>query len=405
MDFNFDEVIDRLGTNSTKWEMIAAGGARSITDRTDPRHGPDQLLPMWVADMDFRTVPEVIQALTARAQHGVFGYTFPTDSYYTAVIDWMQRHYGRTVEKEWIVLTPGVIPALNVLVETFVQPGEKVLIQRPVYHPFFSAIENNRSQIVSNSLIYQDGRYCMDFEDLAQKAADPAVKMAILCNPHNPIGRAWTRDELTRFGQICLENDVLVVADEIHCDLIMPGHTFTSFAAVCDEFAARSAICTAPSKTFNLPGLKNSNIVVPNPDLRRPFQKTLHRHAIHGGGIFGLLATEVAYTHGEAWLAAVLDYIAGNYRYLVDFMAEHLPQIGVAPLEGTYLVWADFSALGMEADARTKWLMETVKLYTNAGRIFGPEGEDFERINIACARSLLVEAMQRLQQAVDDLEK
>ncbi len=251
MDYSFDQEFERKGTFCTKWEFIKQDGQLTYSDQASPEHGDDRLLPMWIADMDFRCPPAVIEALTDRAQHGVFGYCAPTDSYYQAVIDWAARRYGRQVERDWIVLTPGVVPAIKAMIQTFVAPGEKVLVQRPVYYPFFDAIEGNGGEIVSNTLLYEDGRYRMDFDDLARKAADPQLKMAILCHPHNPVGRVWNEDELARFGQICLDNDVLVVSDEVHCDLIYSGSTFTTFANISQTFAENSIICTAPSKSFN----------------------------------------------------------------------------------------------------------------------------------------------------------
>ncbi|MCP4360524.1 MAG: aminotransferase class I/II-fold pyridoxal phosphate-dependent enzyme, partial [Chloroflexi bacterium] len=268
MNFDFDIETSKKGTHSIKWEFtLKDGKAHRYGDHADPQYGAERILPMWVADMDFRCAPPILKALSERVARGTFGYSMPADSYYEAVIDWMSRRYGRTIQREWIALTPGVVPAVNMLIETFIQPGDKVLIQQPVYYPFFNAIKNNGADIVSNSLLLQNGRYQMDFDDLAQKAADPAVKLTILCSPHNPVGRVWSREELTRFGEICQANDVLVVSDEVHCDLIFEGHDFVSYAAVNDTFEQTSIVCTAPSKTFNLAGLKTSNIIIPDKTL------------------------------------------------------------------------------------------------------------------------------------------
>ncbi|MCB8923744.1 MAG: pyridoxal phosphate-dependent aminotransferase [Ardenticatenaceae bacterium] len=400
MTFDFDSEMNRLGTHSVKWEFLFDKGRPQYGDHADPKHGRNRILPLWVADMDFCSPPAVVEALVARAQHGIFGYTAPADSYYEAVIGWMARRYGRTVERDWLVLTPGVVPAINMLVETFISPGEKVLVQRPVYYPFFSAVENNGGEIVSNSLVYADGRYTMNFDDLAQKAADPAVKMAILCSPHNPVGRVWSREELTRFGEICLANDVMVISDEIHCDLIHSGHTFTSFGSISDEFAENSIVCTAPSKTFNLAGLKTSNLVIPREDWRKPYLKTLMRHGLMGTNAFGVVATETAYNEGEAWLTAVMAYIEENYRFMVDYLAEHLPQLKVVPTEGTYLVWVDCRALRLDPAARKELIMGKAKLYLDEGEMFGAEGEGFERFNIACPRHILAEALERLREVI-----
>ena len=404
MRFNYDEEIDRRGTCSTKWEFLHDGDQMKYGDHADPKHGKNRLLPLWVADMDFPAPPAVIEALKTRAEHGIFGYTQPTDSYYEAVINWMARRYGYTVERDWIVLTPGVVPAINMMVQAFLSPGEKVLVQQPVYYPFFSAIENNGGKIVSNPLIYENGGYCMDFDDLAEKTADPAVTLAIFCSPHNPVGRVWTAEELTRFGKICLENNVLVISDEIHCDLIYDGHTFTPFGAIDDAFAQQSIVCTAPSKTFNLAGLKTSNIIISNPDLRNRFTRRLLQNHIKGVNTFGIVATEAAYNHGEEWLADTMDYIQANYRFMAAYMAEHLPQLKIIPPEGTYLVWVDCRALGLDPTARKALLMQEARLFLDEGELFGPEGEGFERFNIACPRSILKEALERIKTVVDRLQ-
>jgi cysteine-S-conjugate beta-lyase len=403
MPFNYDKEIDRQGTSSTKWEFLHDGDQMKYGDHADPKHGKNRLLPMWVADMDFPAPPAVIEALKARAEHGIFGYTQPTDSYYDAVIDWMARRYGYTIERDWIVLTPGVVPAINMMVQAFLAPGEKVLVQQPVYYPFFSAIENNGGKIVSNPLIYENGGYRMDFDDLAKKTADPAVTMAIFCSPHNPISRVWTAEELTRFGKICIENNVLVISDEIHCDLIYDGCKFTPFAAINDTFAQKSIVCTAPSKTFNLAGLKTSNIIISNPELRDRFTRKMLQNHIKGVNTFGIVATEAAYNHGEEWLAETMEYIQANYRFMAAYMAEHLPQLKIIPPEGTYLVWVDCRALGLDPDTRKELLMEEARLFLDEGELFGPEGEGFERFNIACPRSILEEALKRFKVVIDRL--
>lgn len=401
MTYNFDQEIDRKGTNCFKWEFIFDGGTLIFGDHADPKHGSNRLLPMWVADMDFRCPPAVIEALVSRAEHGIFGYSFPCDSYFEAVTGWMARRYGREIERDWISITPGVVAAINTLVQTFVEPGEKVLVQRPVYHPFFDAIKNNGAVIVSNSLRYVDGYYEMDFDDLAQKAADPAVKMAILCSPHNPVGRVWTPEELTRFGEICIDNDVLVIADEVHCDLIYKGYSFTSFASLSDNFAQNSFVCTAASKTFNLAGLKTSNIITPNRDLRESFEKTLIRNGLFGANAFGIVAVEAAYNHGEEWLEEVMGYIEDNYRFMESFFSEHLPRLKIIRPQGTYLAWADFRSLGLDPESRKALLMEEARVYLNEGELFGPEGEGFERFNIACPRSILEEALERIKGTIN----
>jgi cystathionine beta-lyase len=372
-------------------------------DHADPRHGPDRVLPMWVADMDFHCPSPVIEAMTARAEQGIFGYSRPTDSYYEAVINWLQRRHGWTVERDWIALSPGVVTAISMLVQSCTMSGDKVLIQRPVYYPFTSVIESNGRLVVSNSLLYEHGRYSMDFEDLAARASDPAVKMAILCSPHNPVGRVWSAGELARFGEICLENGVLVVSDEVHADLIYKGNSFTSFASISELFCANSVTCTAASKSFNLAGLKTSNIIIPDEALRESFVQEVERNGLYGANSFGIVATEAAYNHGEAWLESVMEYVEGNYRFMVAYLAQQLPQLRVVPAEGTYLVWIDFRELGLSPGDRRELLLNQARVLLDEGELFGPEGEGFERINIACPRSILVEALERIGAAVAGL--
>jgi cystathionine beta-lyase len=400
MKYDFDTEIDRRNTNAVKWEYIQEGEDLLAWERTGRCFGADRTLPMWVADMDFACPQPVIDALVARAQHGIFGYTVPTEAYYNAVAHWMQHRHGWQIACEWICTTPGVVPALNMLVSTFVSPGEKVLIQPPVYYPFYSAVQNHGAMLVTNPLLYEGGRYRMDFADLEAKAADPQVKMAILCSPHNPVGRVWSREELRRFGEICLAHDVLVVSDEIHGDLMLHGRPFTPYAGIGDDLAQRCIICTAPSKTFNLAGLGVSNIIIPNAELRARFEKTMSCHGLFGINAFGVVATEAAYNHGEAWLDQALEYIAGNLAYLEDYIARRIPEITIIPPEGTYLVWLDCRGLGLDKWALKRLMLNEARVYLDEGFIFGPEGEGFERINIACPRALLAEALQRIEAAI-----
>jgi cystathionine beta-lyase len=401
MKYDFDREIDRKGTNSVKWEFIKRGGGLLHREESDAPSSGTRLLPMWVADMDFPCPEPVVEALVARAQHRLFGYTAPTDSYYDAIVKWMKKRHGWEIEPEWICTTPGVVPALNMLVKTYISPGDKVLIQTPVYYPFTKAVENSDGVLITNPLIYENGRYCMDFADLEEKTKDPQVKMAILCSPHNPVGRVWTRDELLRFGEICLKNNVLVVSDEIHGDLILEGYVFTPFAGISEAFTQSSITCTAPSKTFNLAGLKTSNITIADEHLRARFKKTLERTSLGGVGAFGVVALEAAYNHGEEWLSQVLDYIMGNLRYLEKYIAEHLPQIKVVPLEGTYLAWLDCRSLGLGKKELERMMLEEARVYLDEGYIFGIEGEGFERVNLACPRSVLVEALERIRNVLE----
>ncbi len=400
MRYNFDKEINRKGTNSIKWEYIVAEKGVFVVEKTDRFFGKDRALPMWIADLDFQSPKPVIEALTKRAQHGVYGYTHKPDSYFDALVNWMQKRHGWNIKREWISVAPGVVSALAMLVKSFVKPGEKIIIQPPVYRPFYMVAEFNKVKIVKNPLIYKDGRYEMDFDDLARKARDPKVKMLILCNPHNPIGRVWTKKELTRLGEICLKNNVLVVSDDIHGDLIYKGNTFTPFAKLDRKFAQISVTCTAPSKTFNLAGLSTSNIIIPDPELRVRFDWTLLSNGLLDAGIFGSLALETAYTQGADWLDQLMDYIKGNLDYLEEYLAKNIPQIKVVHPEGTYLVWLDCRALGLKQAQLQHLVVDNARVYVEQGTVFGAEGEGFIRMNIGCPRLIVKEAMLRLKNAI-----
>ncbi len=403
MENSFDEEFDRRGTHSVKWEFVQGEDELLNLEYTDRFFGPDRVLPMWVADMDFRCPEPVVEAIKARAEHGIFGYSTPTSDFYQSVVSWMDRRHGWKIDPDWISLTPGVVPALNMLVRAFTMGGDKVLIQPPVYSPFYAAIENNNSQQVINPLVLKDGRYRMDLADLESKCSDPQVKMAILCSPHNPVGRVWTREELDNFGRICVENNVLIVSDEIHGDLIYHDQVFTPLAKISETFAQNSIICTAPSKTFNLAGLLTSCIIIPNDDLRRRFEETLLSNGLFGMNTFGAVALQAAYDHGEEWLEQMLEYVEGNLEYLNVYVAENIPQIDVVQPEGTYLVWLDCRKLQLEKMDLKRFMNEQARVYLVDGFIFGPEGEGFERINIACPRKILVEALDRTRKAISSL--
>ena len=403
MNYNFDAEVSRRDTNSVKWEFMKGDEDRPQLQHTHRFFGKNRTLPMWVADMDFISPRSVVDALTARAQHGIYGYTAPTQDFYQSVVRWMQRRHDWEIAPEWICITPGVVPALNMLVRAFVSPGDRVLIQPPVYRPFYRAIENNNAELALNPLVYEDGRYRMDIEDLEAKCRDPKVKMAILCNPHNPVGRVWTREEIAQFGEICIDHGVLVVSDEIHGDLIYKGNIFTPFANANDSFSQNSIICTSPSKTFNLAGLQTSCVVIPNEDLRSSFNKVLQSNGLSGISAFGVVAVQAAYDHGEEWLVQVLEYIEDNLKYLEQYIAEHIPQLTVVRPEGTYVVWLDCHRLRLGKWELKQFMLEEAKVYFEEGFIFGPEGEGFERINIACPRSILVEALDRIRQTVGKL--
>ena len=400
MPNDFDIEIDRRYTGSVKWEFAIDSEDPSQKSRTDACFGSNRVLPMWVADMDFPSPEPVIKALQKRAQHGIFGYTQPDQAYLEAVTGWMKKRHGWHVEESWIVTTQGVVPALHLLVRALTQPGDKILIQRPVYYPFFSAIEKNGCRIVSNSLVMTDGQYRMDYDDLETKAADPDVKLAILCSPHNPVGRVWTREEIQRFGHICLRNHVRVISDEIHGDLVYPGVTFSPFAVADSAFQENTVVCTAPSKTFNLAGLQTSNIFIPDTKIRQKFKESLLANGLSGLNPFGMTACRVAYEEGEPWLEDLLHYLKANLDALVNFFESEIPEIKVIHPEGTYLVWFDCRSLGLDKHQLRNLFLDQARVFLDEGNLFGPEGDGFERINIACPRSLLMQGLQRIIAAI-----
>ncbi len=387
MQYDFDRIVERHNTNSVKWDFC-----REIFQS-------DDVIPMWVADMDFQAPQPVIQALCDTTQHGVFGYSRGTPAYYAAIIDWMERRHDWPIKQEWITFSPGVVTALNWLVKAFTQPGDKVLLQSPVYPPFFKAVENNGCQAVNSPLILQGDQLLMDFADLEAKLSQ-GVKLMLLCSPHNPGGRVWTREELQQVGRLCLKYGVIVVADEIHHDLVFKGYRHIPFATLSGELAQNCAVCTAPSKTFNLAGLQVSNIIIPNSELRRAFRQVVGLNGIHEPNIFALRGSEAAYRYGEEWLEQLISYLQGNLDYLVQYCADHIPQVTVIRPQGTYLVWLDFRRLGLGAKTLKTFLQRQAKVGLNDGYTFGPGGEGFQRMNIACPRGILTEGLARLAQAV-----
>jgi len=399
---DFEQEVDHYGVNSIKWEFMVDDRELKHWDLTDPDLGDQSILPMWVADMDFLAAPPIVEAVTRRAQRGLYGYASKTDSYLSAVCGWMARHKAWAVNPEWILMMPGVVTALHVIVRHFTAPGDKVLIQRPVYHPFTFSIENNQREVASSALRLTGDRYEMDFDDLAEKAADPAAKLAILCSPHNPVGRVWSREELTRYAEICSENGVRVIADELHSDLIMPGGQFVSYGTLDERFLKDVFVCTAPSKTFSLAGLQTSNIIVPDAELRDELRIELRALGLWGTNPFGLVGTEAAYNHGEPWLEQVIDYIWGNLEYLDNYLKSRLSSMKLIPIEGTYLAWIDCRGLGLDGAALNRLMMDDARVYVDGGHIFGPEGEGFVRINVACRRQTLEQALARIERAVND---
>ena len=380
MKYNFDEIVKRRGSNSYKWD--------STKD--------NDVLPMWVADMDFRTAPAIMDALHRRVKHGVFGYTKVPDYYYQATIDWFNRRHNFTIDKEWILFTSGVVPALSAVIKALTVPGDKVLVQTPVYNCFFSSIRNDECEMVANELVYENGTYSIDFDDLEKNAADPKVKLMLLCSPHNPAGRVWKREELERIGEICLRNNVIVVSDEIHCDLVYKEHTHIPFASLGEEFLQNSVTCIAPTKTFNLAGIQVANIVTADEEIRRKIDKALNVNEVCEINCFAVEALTAAYNEGEEWLEELKIYLYSNYEYLKDFFSKNLPHLPVTKLEATYLVWIDCRSLKQTSKEITDILLEKEKLWVNEGTMYGAAGEGFIRINIACPRSFLVEGLNRL---------
>jgi len=395
MIYDFDCVHSRKNTCSAKWD-----GVKLL-------FGSDDVIPMWVADMDFPTAEPIVEALKERAAHPFYGYTQPGESLMQAIIDRMQRVFNWKVEKDWIVLTPGVIPALNVAIRTLTRPGDEVILQEPVYYPFFPSVKQSGCQVVTNQLQLENGRYRMDYEDLERcfgprlgmRESPGRVKALVLCNPHNPIGRLWNREEMTRAGEIALRHDATVISDEIHCELLYKGYVHTPFAAMSGEFAQHSIVCMAPSKTFNLVGLGVSTIIIPNKALRDAFN-TVRQGVMPGPNLFALTALEAAYRHGDEWLAQLRDYLQSNLEFTLDFFLQRIPRIIAIKPEGTYLLWLDCRGLGLNDEELRKFMREQAKVGLDDGFMFGHGGSGFQRMNIAAPRSIVKEALERIEKAV-----
>ena len=387
MECDFDKVISRRGTDSYKWDSAAG----------------KEVLPMWVADMDFPTAPAVIEALLNRVQHGIFGYTRVPDSYYEAVTSWFARRHSWGIDRNWIIYTSGVVPAISAIIKALTVPGDKVLVQTPVYNCFFSSIRNNGCSIADSPLVFSGNTYRIDFDDLEQKAADPKVKLMLLCNPHNPAGRVWTREELSRIGEICIRNGVTVISDEIHCELVFPGHKYIPFASVSQDFLQHSVTCISPSKAFNIAGLQIANIVCSDATWRAKIDRAINDNEVCDVNPFGVIALQAAYNKSEAWLDKLVEYLYANYNYMREFCAEHLPDFPLAELEGTYLVWMDCRKLGISSHELEQELTDKAGLWLNAGTMYGRSGEGFMRWNIACPRVVLAEGLSRFHDYVNSL--
>jgi len=388
MGTNFDEIIDRRNTNSLKYDFGME------------RKHRDDLLPLWIADMDFRLPEEIISDIQAAVAHGIFGYSESKENYFIPLHDWFQNHFNWDVKKEWLTKTPGVVYAIALAIKAFTKEGEAVIIQQPVYYPFSECINDNNRRLINNQLIYENGKYSINFEDFEQKIINEDVKLFLLCNPQNPTGRVFTKEELTRLGEICLKHNVIVLSDEIHCDFTYPGHPHTVFASISEEFANNSIICTSPSKTFNMAGMQTSNIFIPNKTIRDLFLHEFDASGYSQLTTLGLVACQSAYTNGYEWLNELKTYLKGNLDYVRTFINENLPEIKLVEPEGTYLIWLDCSELGVSYKELEKIIIDKAKLWLDGGIIFGKATSLFERINIACPRSVLVQALTNLEQAI-----
>lgn len=390
--FDFDEVIDRKGTNCAKWDTIELNGK------------PEDVIPLWVADMDFKAPHQIQEALEERIQQGIYGYSIIGDEYYEVVQSWMKRRHDFDVKKEWIVPTPGVVTALKLCVNSFTQEGDAIIINRPVYYPFGMAIEFNNRQVIDNPLLFENGQYHLDIQLFEKQIQEHNVKMFILCNPHNPIGKVWTREELKQIGNVCQKYHVIVVADEIHQDFVYGRHIHVPFYNVDESFREFSIICTAPSKTFNLAGLQTSNIIIANDDMRKKYQQKMECFGVNTPNFLGTIACEVAYRDCELWVDEMLEYVYDNFTYLDEFLKTNLPEIRLIQPQGLYLAWVDFRALNLNDQELEKFMLEKAGLWLDEGYIFGIGGSGFERFNLAMPRALLEECCQRLLKAIKDCE-
>lgn len=390
MQYDFDRVIDRRASDSIKWSQ------------NEKLFGSRDVISAWIADMDFEAPAPVLAALRARAAHGILGYPVRPPGYYDSLIAWMRKRHCWEIQSEWITYSPGVVPGLALAIHAFTQPGDKVIIQTPVYPPFFAVVQNNGRQLVLNPLRYTDGKFRMDLENL-EKQIDARAKLLILCSPHNPVGRVWTRDELTQLGEVCLRRNILIVSDEIHGDLILRGAQHTPLAALSDAFAQNTITCVAPSKTFNIPGLYTAAAIIPNARLRAQFITTRLNWGLEGANVFGLVGFEAAYRTGAEWLDQLLAYLQGNLEFLLEYFEKFIPRIKPIRPEGTYLIWLDCRGLGLDEAALKSWMRTRARVAMNEGHTFGEEGRGFLRFNFGCPRATLTEALQRIERAAHEL--
>lgn len=385
--YDFDKIVDRRGTSCLKYDFQVE------------RRGRDDLLPLWVADMDFALPENILDDIQKRVSHGIFGYTDPKREYFDSVIGWFYSHFGWEGKPEWITVTPGVVVAISVAVRALTKEGEGVLIQQPVYYPFSEAILLNKRKLVNNQLVYENGKYSIDFEDFEKKIVDENVKLFILCSPHNPVGRVWTEEELRKMGEICLKHNVIIVSDEIHCDFTYEGYKHTVFPSLGEEFENNVVFCTAPSKTFNIAGLHVSNIFIPNPEIRKKFKSELESFGFSQPNVLGLTACQSVYSKGEEWYRELKEYIAGNLDFAREYFAENMPKIRLVEPDGTYLIWLDCEKLGLSVEELESFVEDKAKLWVDFGKIFGKDSGQFIRLNIACPRKTLRQALEQLRAA------
>ncbi|WP_087033847.1 MalY/PatB family protein [Trichococcus palustris] len=390
--YDFDNLINRTNTGSYKWEQMK-GWNPNVSK---------EVIPFSVADMELKNPPEIIEGLKSYLDDLVLGYTIPTKGFTDAVCGWMEKRHNWQIEPEWIVSTPGVVYAFYTAIKAFSEPGDGIIINPPVYYPFYSGIELNDRKVVKSPLVQDGMTYTIDYDDLEKKAADPNNKVLLFCSPHNPVGRVWKKEELEKVADICLRNNVLIISDEIHNDLIMPGYEHTLFATISDDVANNLIVCTAPSKTFNLAGMQLSNIIIPNKEIRERFVKENEKNGVNTLNILGYKACEIAYTQCEGWLDQLIQLIYENHNILKEYMSENLPQIKVYDIEGTYLQWFDFRALGLDKDELETFLHTEAEVFFDEGYVFGDEGNGFERMNLACPTETMLQGLEQLKVAINN---
>jgi len=390
MGWNFDEPAKREGTNCIKYDL------------REETFGIKDVIPMWVADMDFNTPEFIVKALQNRLNHEIYGYTFRPPEYFSSLIDWLKNRHNWEVEKEWISFCPGIVPALNFCTLAFTQPGDSIIVQPPVYFPFFSATESHGRNLVYNRLKEVEGKWVMDYDSLVD-SIDGKTKMIIISNPHNPVGRVWTREELNNLADICLKNNIIILSDEIHCDLVLPGFIHTPVASLSEKIAEITITCIAPSKTFNLAGLSTSSVIISNPVLRKSYTRVVDNLHVGGGNIFGTVASIAAYSHGHQWLDALLDYIDHNIDFVEDYCGKMIPEILPVQPEATYMIWLDCRKFGMTGKELQNFFVKRAGIGMNEGSTFGPGGEGFMRMNVATTHETVTKAMEKIERAVAGL--